>query len=167
MRSLQVTLASSSLEVLFGHPGERGSDATHLRTPDDAYMLPDGTFTVADAYNCRILFIRAHAIVRQYGSTGDCRHEPPSHFGAVNGDTPMPGGGVMVSEIEGSWIDAIDAQGRLSFACQGAGQLPLRPPAAAGRAHPARRLRRPGHVLIIDRHGRSSGAMARPGGRAR
>ena len=46
------------MRVLFGHPGVRGSDATHLNTPDDAYMLPDGSFTVADAYNCRVLSIR-------------------------------------------------------------------------------------------------------------
>ena len=66
---VQVTLASHNLEVLFGHPGEEGSDGTHLKTPDDAYMLPGGTFTVADAYNCRILFIKAHAIVRRYGTS--------------------------------------------------------------------------------------------------
>ena len=54
----------------------------------------DDTFTVADAYNCRILFVRAHAIVRQYGRSGDCAHDPPLRFGAVNGDTPTPAGGV-------------------------------------------------------------------------
>jgi hypothetical protein len=61
---VQVMLATHNLEILFGHPGEGGSDGTHLKTPDDAYMLPGGTFTVADAYNCRILFIKALAIVR-------------------------------------------------------------------------------------------------------
>ena len=40
-------------------PASSASDATHLNTPDDAYQLPDGSFTVADAYNCRILFVRA------------------------------------------------------------------------------------------------------------
>jgi hypothetical protein len=151
---VQVTLATHNLEVLFGHSGKEGSDDTHLKTPDDAYMLPGGTFTVADAYNCRILFIKAHAIVRRYGSSGTCRHEPPRYLGAVNGDTPMPGGGVLVSEIEGSWIDAIDGQGNLSFAVKAPVSYPSDPqPLPRGRILLAD-YATPGHVLIIDRHGR-------------
>src|SRR6202035_876390 len=115
---VRVGLADHSLSVLFGHPGQVGSDRTHLNTPDDAYTLPDGSFTVADAYNCRILFVRAHAIVRQFGRSGDCHHDPPNAFGPVNGDTPEPGGGVLVSEIPGSWIDGISASGKLQFAFQ-------------------------------------------------
>ena len=64
---VQINLRSRSQRLLFGHPGEPGSDSTHTNSPDDAYMLPDGTFTVADAANCRILFIRDHRIVRHYG----------------------------------------------------------------------------------------------------
>jgi hypothetical protein len=85
---VQVDLADRSLHVLFGHLGEAGSDATHVHTPDDAYMLPDGTFTVADAYGCRIIFVRNRRIVHQYGTSGACRHEPPRYLDAVNGDTP-------------------------------------------------------------------------------
>ena len=113
---VQVNLADRSLHVIFGHPGEAGSDSTHVHTPDDAYMLPGGTFTVADAYGCRIIFVRAHRIVRQYGTSGVCRHEPPRYLNAVNGDTPLPGGGVLVSEINGSWVDEISATGTLLFA---------------------------------------------------
>jgi hypothetical protein len=151
---VQVTLADHSLQVLFGHPGEPGSDQTHLRTPDDAYMLPDGTLTVADAYNCRILFIRAHAIVRQYGSSGICRHEPPRYFGAVNGDTPMPRGGVMVSEIDGSWIDGISAQGRLMFAVKAPVSYPSDPQPLPGGRILLADYATPGHVLVMDRRGR-------------
>ena len=79
-------------------------------------MLPDGTFTVADASNCRVLFIRDHRIVRQYGSSAVCRHDPPHQFASVNGDTPLPNGGVLVSEIEGDWIDEIGPEGRLRWA---------------------------------------------------
>jgi hypothetical protein len=150
---VQVTLADHNLEVLFGHPGEPGSDKTHLRTPDDAYMLPGGAFTVADAYNCRILFIRGRAIVRQYGSSGTCRHEPPRYFGAVNGDTPMPGGGVMVSEIEGSWIDAIDGQGRLVFAVKAPVSYPSDPQPLPGGRILLADYATPGHVLIMNHHG--------------
>ena len=83
---VQIGLADHQLQVLFGAPGQMGSDSTHLNTPDDAYTLPDGSFTVADAYNCRILFISAGRIVGQYGHSGVCRHEPPAYFGAVNDD---------------------------------------------------------------------------------
>jgi hypothetical protein len=150
---VQVTLATHNLEILFGHPGEEGSDDTHLKTPDDAYMLPDGTFTVADAYNCRILFIKAHAIVRQYGSSGTCRHDPPRYLGAVNGDTPMPGGGVLVSEIEGSWIDAINGHGALSFAVKAPVSYPSDPQPLPGGRILLADYATPGHVLIIDRYG--------------
>src|SRR5207248_1745042 len=82
---VQVGIASHSLRVLFGHAAQPGSDSTHLNTPDDAYELPDGSFTVADAYNCRILFIRAGAIVKQFGHSAVCQHHPPTYLGAVNG----------------------------------------------------------------------------------
>ncbi len=151
---VQVTLADRSLTTLFGHPGESGSDRTHLHTPDDAYMLPDGTLTVADAYNCRILFIKAHAIVRQYGTTGVCRHDPPRYLGPINGDTPMPGGGMMVSEIEGSWIDVISSEGRLISAVKAPVSFPSDPQPLPGGRILLADYATPGHVLIINRRGR-------------
>ena len=121
---VEVSLVNRSVHVLFGHPGHAGSDATHVHTPDDAYMLPDGTFTVADAYGCRIIFVRAHRIVRQYGASGVCRHEPPRYLDAVNGDTPLPNGGTLLSEINGSWIDEISRSGKLVFATQAPSATP-------------------------------------------
>jgi hypothetical protein len=151
---VQLRLADRSLRVLFGHPGQPGSDGTHVNTPDDAYMLPDGTFTVADASNCRILFIRAGRIVRAYGHAGVCRHDPPRYFGAVNGDTPVPGGGVMASEIAGSWIDEIGPEGRLRWSVQAPVGYPSDPqPLPGGRVLLAD-YSSPGHVLVIDRRGR-------------
>ncbi|MFI5003775.1 MAG: PQQ-binding-like beta-propeller repeat protein [Solirubrobacterales bacterium] len=151
---VQVSLKDRRMKVLFGHPGEPGSDATHVNTPDDAYRLPNGSFTVADASNCRILFIRTHHIVRSYGRAGICRHHPPHYFTAVNGDTPVPGGGVMVSEIEGSWIDEIGPQGRLRWTRRAPVSYPSDPqPLPGGRVLLAD-YASPGHVLIIDRHGR-------------
>ncbi len=124
---VQLGLGDRRLTVLFGHPGVPGSDATHVNTPDDAYMLPDGTFTVADASNCRILFISRHRVVRSYGHAGVCRHDPPRYFGSVNGDTPVPGGGVLASEIEGNWIDEIGPDGRLRWAVQAPVSYPSDP----------------------------------------
>ncbi|HWX10226.1 MAG TPA: hypothetical protein VNY33_09615, partial [Gaiellaceae bacterium] len=57
----------------YGHVDVKGHTPGYLNTPDDAYLLPNGLVTVADAYNCRVLFIsHAHRIVKQYGS-GVCR----------------------------------------------------------------------------------------------
>jgi hypothetical protein len=151
---IQVGIADHSLQVLFGHPGQVGSDSTHLNTPDDAYQLPDGAFTVADAYNCRILFIKNHAIVKQFGQSGDCRHDPPNALGAVNGDTPLPDGGVLVSEINGSWIDDIGPNGQLRFAVQAPVGYPSDPQPLPGGRILLADYSSPGHIIIMDRTGR-------------
>jgi hypothetical protein len=151
---VQVNLKNRTQTVLFGHPEVSGVGSTHLKEPDDAYMLPDGTFTVADAANCRILFIRAHAIVRSYGHAGDCHHDPPRSFNQVNGDTPVPGGGVMVSEIEGNWVDEIGPEGRLLWSIRAPVSYPSDPqPLPGGRVLLAD-YASPGHVLIINRRGK-------------
>jgi hypothetical protein len=150
---VSVRLADHNLSVLFGHPGEKGTDSTHLNTPDDAYTLPDGSFTVADAYNCRVLFIAQGHILREYGHSGVCRHEPPGYLGAVNGDTPVPGGGVLVSEIEGSWIDEIGPDGRLVFAVQAPVGYPSDPQPLPGGRILLADYSSPGSVVIIDQRG--------------
>jgi hypothetical protein len=151
---VEVSLLDRSVKVIFGHPGVAGSDATHVHTPDDAYMLPTGEFTVADAYGCRIVFVRAHRIVRQYGTSDVCRHEPPRYLNAVNGDTPLPDGGTLLSEINGSWIDEISPAGHLVFATQVLVSYPSDPqPLPGGRVLLAD-YASPGHVLIVDHHGR-------------
>jgi hypothetical protein len=139
----------------YGHVNQPGSSPGYLRTPDDAYLLPNGLVTVADAYNCRILFINhAHKIVRQYGTTGVCRHNPPSELGAVNGATPLPDGGTLVSEINGSWVDDIAANGRLRWAVQ----APVSYPSDPQLLGPGRILladyARPGHAIIMTPAGR-------------
>lgn len=151
---VQVNLADRSLHVIFGHPGVAGSDATHVHTPDDAYMLSDGSFTVADAYGCRIIFVRNRRIVRQYGTSNVCRHDPPRYLDAVNGDTPMPDGGVLVSEINGSWIDEISATGRLVLAMKVPVSYPSDPQPLPGGRILLADYSNPGHVLILSRHGR-------------
>ena len=139
----------------YGHVNQQGSSPGYLRTPDDAYLLPNGLVTVADAYNCRVLFInRAHKIVRQYGTTGVCRHNPPAELGAVNGATPLPDGGTLVSEINGSWVDNIGANGRLRWAVQ----APVSYPSDPQLLGPGRILladyARPGHAIIMTPAGR-------------
>jgi hypothetical protein len=151
---VEVKLADHSLNVLFGHPKELGSDETHLNTPDDAYGLPNGSFTVADAYNCRILFIQGGRIIHQYGQSGVCRHDPPRYLGAVNGDTPVPGGGVMISEIPGNWIDEIGPEGKLVFSVRAPVSYPSDPQPLPGGRILLADYASPGHVLIMDHAGK-------------
>jgi hypothetical protein len=151
---VSVGVQTRKLTVLFGVSGHLGGGATHLNYPDDAYELGNDTFTVADAYNCRILFVRAHRIVKQYGRSGDCRHDPPLRFGAVNGDTPTPYGGVLVSEIPGHWVDSIAADGHLRWSVQAPVAYPSDPQPLPGDHVLLADYSNPGHIIVMDRHGR-------------
>ena len=50
---LSVNIATHQITHLYGRPGVRGSAPGLLNTPDDAYVLPDGTLTAADARTVR------------------------------------------------------------------------------------------------------------------
>lgn len=97
----------------YGHQDVQGSSPGYLAHPDDAYLLANGEIQVADIINCRVLWLnRAKRIVRSIGSAGDCAHDPPRALLEPNGDTPLPDGGVLVTEI-GGWIDRFTATGKL------------------------------------------------------
>ena len=138
---------------LFGVPGVRGSGPKLLNTPDDAYPLGKGVVIVADAYNCRVIWLHAHRIVRQLGRTGVCAHDPPRTFGAVNGDTPLPDGGVLVSEIPGHWVDRIGPGGRLIWSVQAPVAYPSDPQLLSGGLVLLADYSRPGHIVIMNRRG--------------
>jgi outer membrane protein assembly factor BamB len=157
---LSIDIASHRVTRLFGVPGLQAGPggaagaSNRLNWPDDAYVLPDGTLTVADAYRCRILFIRRHRIVRQIGRTDVCVHDPPRTLGAVNGDTPLPNGGVLVSEINGSWIDYFNRSGRLLRSFQAPVSYPSDPQPLPGGRILLADYTSPGAAVILDRHGR-------------
>jgi hypothetical protein len=139
----------------YGHVDTRGAAPGYLNTPDDAYLLPNGTVSVADAYNCRVLFIdRAHRVVRSYGRAGDCRHAPPAALGPINGATPLADGGTLISEIPGSWVDDIGPTGRLRWAVQAPVSYPSDPQLLAPGRILLADYARPGHALIMNSHGR-------------
>lgn len=100
----------------YGHADAQGSSPGYLAHPDDAYMLPDGLISVADIINCRVLWIdrHDHRIVHSIGRAGDCAHDPPRTLSDPNGDTPLPDGGVLVTEI-GGWVDRFDRHGHLRW----------------------------------------------------
>jgi hypothetical protein len=139
----------------FGHPHQIGSDRTHLHEPDDAYYLKNGQVTVADAENCRVLVINPnHTIAKQIGATGGCTHRPPTMIGPDNGDTPLPNGDLLVSEVNGSWIDEFTPEGRLVWTVQ----LPISYPSDPQQLGPDRYLIAdysiPGQIVEFDRAGK-------------
>jgi hypothetical protein len=150
---VSINIRTHAVTRLYGTPGVKGSGPNELNWPDDAYVLPDGTMTVADAYNCRILFIRQHRIVRQIGRTGVCVHDPPRTLGPVNGDTPLPDGGVLVSEINGSWIDDFSRSGKLRWSFQAPVAYPSDPQPLSGGRILLADYTSPGAALIVNRHG--------------
>jgi outer membrane protein assembly factor BamB len=107
----QVSLRGRRAVWHYGHAGIPGSSPGYLNTPDDAYRLPNGNITVADIRNCRIVELTPKGrVARILG--GSCVHDPPRGFSSPNGDTPLPDGGLLVTEI-GGWIDRLDRRGNL------------------------------------------------------
>jgi len=110
-----IGVRSKRIEWSYGHADVRGSSPGYMSNPDDAYLLPNGLMQVADIQNCRVLWVnRAKRIVRAIGHAGNCTHNPPLTLSSPNGDTPLPDGGVLVTEI-GGWVDRIDANGKLVY----------------------------------------------------
>ncbi|HET7567062.1 MAG TPA: hypothetical protein VFJ91_03665 [Gaiellaceae bacterium] len=109
----EISLRTRKIVWQFGHPGVRGAAFGYLSSPDDAYLLPNGLFQVADIQNCRVLWVnRAKKVVRELGHAGNCGHNPPSGLSSPNGATPLPDGGVLVTEI-GGWVDRISKSGHV------------------------------------------------------
>jgi DNA-binding beta-propeller fold protein YncE len=103
----------------YGTVGVPGSGADQLAHPDDAMLLPGGSILLADIVNCRLLFLRPPSH-RPQAATGSpargCIHDPPQAWGSPNGAFPLPEGGVLVTEINGDWVDALSGSGRFRWA---------------------------------------------------
>lgn len=113
---VRIDIATRKIVWEYGVFNQPGSGKNHLNTPDDAYPLANGDITVADIRNCRILEISpAKQIVRQWGQTGVCTDNPPLSYGEPNGDTPLPDGGMLITEITGSRVVRLSATGKVIF----------------------------------------------------
>jgi hypothetical protein len=111
----EIDLRTHRIVWSYGHAGVRGSAPGYLSNPDDAYVLPNGSFMVADIENCRVLFVdRAKKVTHEIGRAGSCGHDPPQGLSSPNGATPLSDGGVLVTEI-GGWVDRISRGGRLVY----------------------------------------------------
>lgn len=104
----------------FGAPDMRGSANGLFNYPDDAHLLADGTVLTADIRNCRVQFIdpKTEKVTKQWGHNGVCKHQPPAYLDLPNGSTPLDNGDVLITEIRGSWISRISADGKLLWSTQ-------------------------------------------------
>lgn len=124
----------------YGHFGVPGAGNGYLHNPDDAYPLANGDIVVADIVNCRILEIAPDKhIVRTLGQTGVCRDGAPATYGDPNGDTPLPGGGLLITEIYGSRVVRLSPTGKVLFDIH----VPVAYPSDA-------QLDRHGNVIVVD-----------------
>src|SRR5438874_12248369 len=159
----EVSLASRRPVWRYGHDAVAGSGPGYLNTPDDASLLADGRVTAADTRNCRIVQLtRSRRVARVLG--GSCVHDPPRGFASPNGDTPLPDGGLLVTEI-GGWIDRLAPSGRLVWSVRS----PVAYPSDAQLLPNGRILvagfTNPGRIVELTRSGRvtwSFGASAGP-----
>jgi outer membrane protein assembly factor BamB len=136
----RIDIATRRVIWQYGQYGQAGSRAGFLHTPDDAYPLANGDIVVADIRNCRVMQIApSKSIVRQWGRTGRCVHHPPTTFAQPNGDTPLPDGGLLITEITGSRVVRLDARGRVVFDIH----VPVRYPSDA-------QLDASGNVIVVD-----------------
>ncbi len=110
---VEIAYPSGRILWQYGHPGIPGARPGYLDQPDDAYLLKSGIITVADASNNRILFISPQGQVTGAIGNGADAHNPPTSIAYPNGDTPLDNGDVLVSEINGSWIDEYTQAGTL------------------------------------------------------
>jgi hypothetical protein len=116
---LELAYPSGQVIASYGHPNVPGRAPGYLNQPDDAYLLKNGEVTVADAKNCRILFLSpTFTYLSEIGSTGACHHDIPTDVAYPNGDTPLADGNFLVSEILGSYVDEVTQTGTVLWSVQ-------------------------------------------------
>jgi len=109
---IELAYPSGSVIASYGHPNQAGSSPGYLSQPDDAYLLADGRVTVADAKNCRLVFLNPDFTYQgEIGTIHRCAHDPPRDLAYPNGDTPLANGNFLVSEITGNYIDELRPDG--------------------------------------------------------
>jgi hypothetical protein len=151
---VELAFPSGRLLWSYGHPRLAGSGPGYLDNPDDAYLLKDGNITVADPKNCRVLVISPKKdVLTQIGTPGDCTHNPPSELGSPNGDTPLANGDLLVSEINGSWVDEFTTSGRLVWDVHLPIGYPSDPQQIGTDAYLVADYEDPGAIIVFNREG--------------
>jgi hypothetical protein len=160
----EVSLRTKARIWRYGHDAVPGSRPGYLNTPDDAYRLRNGTTTIADIRNCRIVLLsHAKRVLRILG--GSCAHDPPRGFASPNGDTPLPDGGLLVTEIgPPGWIDRLDARGRLVWSVQSPIAYPSDAQLLANGRILVSGFTIPGKIIEMTRTGRITWSFGAAGG---
>jgi hypothetical protein len=136
----RIDIATHKVLWSYGHFGVPGRASGYLHNPDDAYPLANGDIVVADILNCRVIQIAPDKrIVRTFGRPGVCRDNAPATYGDPNGDTPLPDGGLLITEITGSRVVRLSASGRVVFDIH----VPVAYPSDA-------QLNSRGDVIVVD-----------------
>ena len=111
-----IDVATRRIVYRYGAVGVPGSGPNRVSNPDDAMLLPNGSIVLADIKNCRLLLLRppSHRPAQTLGSPlRGCYHDPPRAWGSPNGAFPLRGGGALVTEINGDWVDALSPTGHV------------------------------------------------------
>jgi outer membrane protein assembly factor BamB len=153
-----IDVATRRIVYRYGVIGVPGSGPNHVSNPDDAMLLPNGSIVLADIKNCRLVLLRppSHRPAESVGSPArGCYHDPPHAWGSPNGAFPLAGGGVLVTEINGNWVDALSATGHVLWSTH---------PPGVSYASDSNEVRHglyltvgwqsPGILETFDRHGR-------------
>ncbi|HCU97680.1 MAG TPA: hypothetical protein DHU96_35220 [Actinobacteria bacterium] len=152
---IKIAFPSGKIIWSYGHPRHPGAAPGYLYEPDDAYLLKNGQVAVADANNCRVLVINqtGTGVVHQIGTNGVCTHNPPASLGSPNGDTPLPDGNLLMSEINGSWVSEYTMTGKLVWTTQLAISYPSDPQQLGPDRYLIADYASPGQVLEFNRKG--------------
>jgi hypothetical protein len=110
---VEIAYPSGQLLWSYGHHGQPGSAPGYLNQPDDAYYLRGGNVSVADAANNAVIIISPSGKVVSKIGNGVDAHVPGTSLAYPNGDTPLANGDVLISEVNGSWIDEYTPLGHL------------------------------------------------------
>lgn len=153
-----IDVARQRIVYRYGELGIPGSGPNRLSNPDDAMLLPGGDLLLADIKNCRLLKLRppSHRPAQTLGGPAQgCYHDPPRAWGSPNGAFPLRRGGVLVTEINGSWVDALSASGRLLWSVHPPG---IQYPSDSNEVRPGLYVtvgwQSPGILETFDRTGR-------------
>jgi outer membrane protein assembly factor BamB len=151
----RIDIATGKITWQYGHYNRAGSGAGFLHTPDDAYPLANGDIVVADIENCRVMEISpTKQIVHQWGTTRDCVAGAPATYGRPNGDTPLPDEGILITEITGSRVVRLAADGHVVFDIH----VPVHYPSDA-------QLNSDGNVVVADYNNPGAVVIVSPAGK--
>jgi hypothetical protein len=164
---LELAYPSGQVIASYGHPNVPGRGPGYLNQPDDAYLLKNGDVTVADAKNCRILFLNPDFTYQsEIGNTGGCHHDIPNDVAYPNGDTPLSDGNFLVSEIYGSYVDEVTQAGQVVWSLKLPIAYPSDPQQIGADLYLVADYSRPGGLYEFTREGRIVWSYAPASGEA-